>query len=159
MSPESLPLYTFSLDLLSRRDIPETLLLQKIQKKYPSSSHEEQQCVISRLKQERYIDDIRFIENFVRWRIEEFPRGKLVIVQELKQKMVDLCTINQVIDTLIPYEKEYEMCMNLVQKKVSLLNLSPPFDKKKKEKLVRFLASKGFSFDLIRDCIESMEEL
>lgn len=157
MNSASIPLYTFALYLLSGKDIPEALLLQKIQKKYPSSLPEEQHEVMDTLKQEGYIDDVRFTENFVRWRREELPRGKSVIAQELRKKMVDADTIDRVIEDLIPPEKEYEMCAFLTQKKASLLEYASSVDYKKKEKLTRFLVSKGFSFSLVRECIEDLE--
>ena len=150
------PIYAYCLKILSGKDIPERTVRQKIHAKHPTLTHDEVDEVIDLLKKEKFIDDDRFIENFVYWRKTAMPRGKRMIVQELIQKKIDSSIAAQRCEELISYMDELNMCTDLGEHKWNTLQLVEDSNKRK-EKFIRFLAGKHFPFDIILQVYESVK--
>lgn len=149
MDKKLLPLYIYSIKVCSKKDIPEKILKDKVNKKFSNKfSNLDISYVFDVLKKENYINDERFTENFINWRKCYMPRGKSLIYNELLQKKVSSKVIDKLINILITEKDEYEMCMNLANKKYLMLEDLNIEIGIKKEKLLKFLMNKKFSYNI-----------
>jgi regulatory protein len=156
MDQKLLKVYLYSIKICSKKDIPEKLLRDKIKFKFNDYSESNIEFTINILKKENYINDKRFTENFINWRKNYMPRGKSLIYKELIQKKVSSEIINQVINSLITDEDEKNMCLIIAQKKyLTLENIEIP-NQNKKEKLLKFLLNKQFSYEVIMNSINKI---
>ena len=190
LDPLSQKIYGFALKKLGANDIPEKKLQDKLeekfiknQKKYTQYNeydpHKNQEIldkiseIITLLKSQKYLDDIRFCENFIRWRKEAMPRGKYMIIQELILKKIDEVTATQQCEKHISDQDEYEMCNILFQQKKDKLLLkyntkeyTTPQNKKlteyeiqqiMKQKIFAFLRGKQFPYSLMTEIWEKQK--
>lgn len=143
-------IFAYALRLLSSRDYPEKLLQEKLEKKFSFEKKDEIFLVISHLKDKKYVDDSRTAENFVRYKKEYTPKGKILLRQEMVQKKFSTEIIEQALEENFSEKDEKKCAELLAEKKISRL-ANEEDSQKKKEKFFRFMASKGFSFSLIND--------
>ena len=110
-----------------------------------------QNRVIARLVKERYIDDERYARAFVKDKIHYNKWGRRKVQQALWQKHIDSDVQQRVLDEID--EKEYLDVLRplLKQKRKSIKAAS---DYEQNQKLVRFALGRGFSFDIIRQCLD-----
>ena len=118
-------------------------------------SEETQARVMQRLISERYVDDERYARAFVRDKIRYNKWGRRKVEQGLWQKRIDDNIRQQVLDEVD--EEEYLSVLRplLKQKRRSTKAES---DYEMNRKLVRFALSRGFTYDIIRQCIDVSEE-
>ena len=118
-------------------------------------SDEAQARVMQRLISERYVDDERYARAFVRDKIRYNKWGRRKVEQGLWQKRIDDNIRQQVLDEVD--EEEYLSVLRplLKQKRRSTKAES---DYEMNRKLVRFALSRGFTYDIIRQCIDISEE-
>ena len=114
-----------------------------------------QNRIISRLVKERYIDDERYARAFVKDKIRYNKWGRRKVQQALWQKRIDDDIQRRVLDEID--EKEYldVLCPLLKQKRKTIKAQS---DYELNQKLMRFALSRGFTLDIIRQCIDVEEE-
>ena len=116
-----------------------------------------QNRIIDRLIKERYIDDERYARAFVKDKIRYNKWGRRKVQQGLWQKRIDADIQQRVLDEID--EKEYLDVLRplLKQKRKSIRAAS---DYELNQKLVRFALSRGFTFDIIRQClnVDEIEE-
>jgi regulatory protein len=110
-----------------------------------------QNRIIDRLVKERYIDDERYARAFVKDKIRYNKWGRRKVQQALWQKRINDDIQQCVLDEID--EKEYldVLCPLLKQKRSSIKADS---DYELNQKLVRFALSRGFTFDIIRQCLD-----
>lgn len=111
--------------------------------------------IIQKLISNKFIDD----EEFTRWWIEQRtkikPKGVRFIKFELKQKGIDKDLIEKVFeDSSEEIITDFEKALNLAQRRMTRYKNEEP--RKRYEKLARFLASKGFDFDVIKKVIDQV---
>lgn len=118
-------------------------------------SEETQAHVMQRLISERYVDDERYARAFVRDKIRYNKWGRRKVEQGLWQKRIDDNIRQQVLDEVD--EEEYLSVLRplLKQKRRST---KAENDYEMNRKLVRFALSRGFTYDIIRQCIDISEE-
>ncbi len=105
---------------------------------------------IKDLKKDNLIDDKRFAYAFVHDREILNPRGKRLLALELKQKGI----ASEIIDEVLSFDDQYEIELArraLEGKKRSYQGLDQ-FEKK--QKLLGFLARRGFSYNIAKEVIE-----
>ena len=109
-----------------------------------------QNRIIARLIKEHYIDDERYARAFVKDKIRYNKWGRRKVQQALWQKHIDTDVQQRVLDEID--EKEYLDILRplLKQKRKSIKAES---DYELNQKLVRFALGRGFSFDIIRQCL------
>ena len=109
-----------------------------------------QDRIIARLVKERYIDDERYARAFVKDKIRYNKWGRRKVQQALWLKHIDTDVQLRVLDEID--EKEYLDVLRplLKQKRKSIKAAS---DYELNQKLVRFALGRGFSFDIIRQCL------
>ena len=110
-----------------------------------------QNRILARLVKERYIDDERYARAFVKDKIRHNKWGRRKVQQALWQKHIDSDVQQRVLDEID--EKEYLDVLRplLKQKRKSIKAAS---DYEQNQKLVRFALGRGFSFDIIRQCLD-----
>jgi Uncharacterized protein conserved in bacteria len=116
-----------------------------------------QNRIIDRLTKERYIDHERYARAFVKDKIRYNKWGHRKVQQALWMKRIDQDIQQRVLDEID--EKEYLDVLRplLKQKRKSIKAES---DYELNQKLVRFALSRGFTFDIIRQClnVDEIEE-
>ena len=116
-----------------------------------------QNRIIDRLTEERYIDNERYARAFVKDKIRYNKWGRRKVQQALWMKRIDQDIQQRVLDEID--EKEYLDVLRplLKQKRKSIKAES---DYELNQKLVRFALSRGFTFDIIRQClnVDEIEE-
>lgn len=118
-------------------------------------SDEAQARVMARLVSERYVDDERFARAFVRDKIRYNKWGRRKVEQALWQKRIDEDIREQVLSEVDDEEYLSVLRPLLKQKRRSTKAES---DYELNQKLVRFALSRGFTYDIIRQCLDISEE-
>ena len=115
-----------------------------------------QNRIIDRLTKERYIDNERYTRAFVKDKIRYNKWGRRKVQQALWMKRIDKIIQQRVLDEID--EKEYLDVLRplLKQKRKSIKAQS---DYELNQKLVRFALGRGFTFDIIRQCLDVDEEM
>ena len=114
-----------------------------------------QDKAVERLTKERYIDEERYARAFVKDKIRYNKWGRRKVQQALWMKHISDDIQQQVLDEID--EKEYLDVLRplLKQKRKSIKAES---DYELNQKLVRFALSRGFGFDIIRQCMDVNED-
>ena len=114
-----------------------------------------QNRIIDRLIKERYIDDERYARAFVKDKIRYNKWGRRKVQQGLWQKRIDADIQQRVLDEID--EKEYlDVLRPLLKQKRKSIRAANDYELN--QKLARFALSRGFTFDLIRQCLDVDEE-
>jgi regulatory protein len=116
---------------------------------------EAQARVMQRLVKERYVDDERYAQAFVKDKIRYNKWGRRKVDQALWQKHIDEDIRKRVLDEVDDDEYLKVLRPLLKQKRKSTKANS---DYELNQKLMRFALGRGFTFDIIRQCIDVEEE-
>lgn len=109
-----------------------------------------QNHVINRLTEERYIDNERYARAFVKDKIRYNKWGRRKVQQALWMKRIDTDIQQRVLDEID--EKEYlDVLRPLLKQKRKSIKAGNDYELN--QKLVRFALSRGFTFDIIRQCL------
>ena len=115
-----------------------------------------QDRVLQRLIKERYIDNERYARAFVKDKIRYNKWGRCKVQQALWMKHIDQDIQQRVLDEID--EKEYlDVLRPLLKQKRKSIKADSDYELN--QKLVRFALSRGFTFDIIRQCIDVDEEM
>ena len=112
---------------------------------------ETQARVMARLVEERYVDDERYARAFVKDKVRYNKWGRRKVEQALWQKRIADDIRERVLDEVD--EEEYLNVLRplLKQKRKSI---KAENDYELNQKLVRFALGRGFTYDIIRQCID-----
>ena len=116
---------------------------------------EAQARVMQRLVKERYVDDGRYAQAFVKDKIRYNKWGRRKVDQALWQKHIDEDIRKRVLDEVDDEEYLSVLRPLLKQKRKSTKANN---DYELNQKLMRFALGRGFTFDIIRQCIDVEEE-
>ena len=115
----------------------------------------QQEHVVARLVQERYVDDLRYARAFVNDKIRYNKWGRRKVQQALWQKRISDDIQRQVLDEID--ENEYlEVLRPLLRQKRKTVKAATDYELN--QKLLRFALGRGFTFDIIRQCIDVDDE-
>ena len=115
-----------------------------------------QNRIIVRLVKERYIDNERYARAFVKDKIRYNKWGMRKVQQALWMKRIDNDIQQRVLDEID--EKEYlDVLRPLLKQKRKSTKAANDYELN--QKLVRFALGRGFTFDIIRQCLEVDEEM
>ena len=121
-------------------------------------SDDAQARVMQRLVSERYVDDERYARAFVKDKVRYNKWGRRKVEQALWQKHIDEDIRQRVLDEV--GDEEYLVVLKplLKQKRKSTKAAN---DYELNQKLMRFALSRGFTFDIIRQCmnVDDLENL
>lgn len=115
-----------------------------------------QNRIIDRLVKERYIDNERYARAFVKDKIRYNKWGRRKVQQALWMKRIDNDIQQRVFDEIDDKEFLDVLRPLLKQKRKSTKAAN---DYELNQKLVRFALGRGFTFDIIRQCLEVDEEM
>ena len=119
-------------------------------------SPETQDRVIARLQKERYIDEERYARAFVNDKIRYNKWGRRKVQQALWQKHISDDVQQLVLDEID--EKDYISVLRpLLQQKRKTTKAASDYELN--QKLMRFALSRGFTFDIIRQCLDVSDEI
>ena len=116
---------------------------------------EAQARVMERLIKERYVDDERYARAFVMDKIRYNKWGRRKVEQALWMKRIDKGIQERVLGEVDDEEYVSALRPLLKQKQRSTKAAS---DYELRQKLIRFALSRGFGFDIIRQCIDVEDE-
>lgn len=116
---------------------------------------ETQARVMERLIKERYVDDERYARAFVMDKIRYNKWGRRKVEQALWMKRIDKGIQERVLSEVDDEEYVSALRPLLKQKQRSTKAAS---DYELRQKLIRFALSRGFGFDIIRQCIDVEDE-
>ena len=115
-----------------------------------------QNRIIQRLVEERYVDNERYARAFVKDKIRYNKWGRRKVQQALWMKRIDNDIQQRILDEID--DKEYlDVLRPLLKQKRKSIKADSDYELN--QKLVRFALGRGFSFDIIRQCIQVDEEL
>lgn len=109
------------------------------------------QKVVNRLKELNYLNDSSYAKDYITSRVEFRPRGKFLIKKELKTKGIHPELIEKILNEV--YEDEEIPALEALKSRIKRLQNEP--HQKQKERLMRFLASRGFKIDTIYKVIHT----
>ena len=113
-------------------------------------TEEERTHILRHLIEERYIDNRRYAEAFVRDKYRFNKWGRIKIAQGLRMKGIDNDMIEAAMETI--NEKEYiDILRDLIKAKRKSTRGASEYEIN--GKLIRFATGRGFEFDTIRKCI------
>ncbi len=113
------------------------------------------QRILNRLEKERFIDEERFANAFVRDKFRFSKWGKLKISQALYHKKISSEAIAQSLG-LINDEEYLEVLNNVIASKRK--NIKAKNDFEFNSKLIRFALSRGFEYVDIKQCIKDFDD-
>lgn len=115
---------------------------------------EDTNALISHLIEYNFLNEQRFADSYVSGRFRIKKWGKNKIVAHLKQKQVPQACITSALKQI--EEEEYLETASYLAERKWKEKKGAPFEIK--VKVQRFLASRGFEFDLIYKILENIEE-
>ncbi len=148
--------YNKALKFLSYRPRSEKEVRENLKKKPfgrgsgPSETATE--LIIKKLKDKKFIDDEEFAKWWVESRIRFRPRSIRLIKIELKQKGIDNEIIEKILSSGDIEILSIDAVKRLVEKRLERYSGLPK--EKIYQKLVRFLAGKGFDWDSIKQMVD-----
>lgn len=139
----------FALRSLTIKRQTEDEMRKKLLRKFPEVDVE---SVLERLIELNYLNDREFCLAWVRHRSLSSPRGKYSLRSELKRKGIPVSYIDEALENF----EETDLLPGLAQNKWGKINESNSY--KKKQKLTRFLLSRGFGFSEVIETVNSIAQ-
>jgi len=135
-----------ALSFLARRFHSERELLIKLKQK----SYEEKliKIVLNELKEKSFIDDQVFANHFIEEKLKKKRWGKNKIRAALFSKGVSSSIIDDILQSFDSEDDQDEAALVLAKKKFENLKLRETDSKKLKQKIISFLLSRGFDYEV-----------
>ena len=115
-----------------------------------------QDRIITRLVKERYVDDERYARAFVKDKIRYNKWGRRKVQQGLWLKHIDADIQERVLSEVD--DSEYLSVLRpLLKQKAKGIRAENDYERN--QKLVRFALGRGFTFDIIRQCLNVDEDM
>ena len=112
--------------------------------------------VLARLQAERFIDDSRYAEAFVRDKLNLSGWGAYKIKTALRAKGVSKDIIDEVVGPMIAETNMAERLEEIMRRRMRTLKYSSAYEAK--TKLIRFAASRGYDIDEAIECASKIVE-
>ena len=116
---------------------------------------EAQARIMQRLVKDRYVDDERYARAFVLDKIRYNKWGLRKVEQALWQKHIDESIRQQVLDD-VSDEEYLNVLRPLLKQKRKTTKAQSNYELN--QKLIRFAVGRGFTFDIIRQCLDITDE-
>ncbi|MDQ3019453.1 MAG: RecX family transcriptional regulator [Bacteroidota bacterium] len=107
--------------------------------------------VIGLLEKQKYLDDKSYAKNFLEERLRRKPIGKRLAKMKLSEKGIDKETVEETIEDNYSEGKEVELARGLLAKYKK--NVKGNNEAEKKSKCYRYLISRGFDYETVREAI------
>lgn len=145
-----------ALSFLARRFHSERELLIKLKTK----AYEERliKIVLNDLREKSIIDDQVFANHFIEEKLKKKRWGKNKIRAALFSKGVSSSIIDDVLQSFNSEEDQNEVAFSLAKKKFENLKLRETDSKKLKQKIISFLLSRGFDYEVSSGAVNKIIE-
>ncbi len=152
---EELTIFDQALNFLSYRPRSEKEVRDHFKKKKIVGDHVDRAIV--KLKRLNFLDDEKFSLWWIEQRNNFRPKGKRALEIELLQKGVEREIVKRVLEEKNNTQAEKDTCLVLGRKWLTKkqVNLDLP---EQKERLFRYLASRGFDFDEVAQAIDTLRK-
>jgi regulatory protein len=110
-------------------------------------------AVVTRLLDQRYLDDPAFASTYTRLRLENQSFGKRRVQQELTRKGVQGELVASTVESAYAQVSEEDLCRRYIARK----RITKPKDAKQTARLIRRLIGAGFSFATISKLLKTWE--
>ena len=110
--------------------------------------------VIERLKELKLLDDADFALRMTKDLVNLKGCGRYYIQRKLKEKGIEQETIEKAIESVFAETSEFEAAVRLALRKMR----GSIGDPKEKARIGRFLQGRGFSWDIIKEVIEGLDD-
>ena len=110
-------------------------------------------AVVTRLLDQRYLDDPAFASTYTRLRQENQSFGKRRVQQELTRKGVQAELVSSTIENAYAQVSEEELARRYIARK----RIAKPEDEKQTARLIRRLVGAGFSFTIISKLLKTWD--
>ena len=112
--------------------------------------------VLSRLQSERFIDDGRYAEAFVRDKLNLSGWGAFKIKSALRAKGVSKEIVEEVVSPMLEQTDMAERLEEIMRRRMRTLKYSSAYEAK--TKLIRFAAGRGYDLDEAIECASKIVE-
>lgn len=152
---EELTIFDQALNFLSYRPRSEKEVRDHFKKKKIVGAHVDR--AIIKLKKLNFLDDEKFCLWWIEQRNNFRPKGKRALEIELLQKGIERKIVKRVLEEKNNTQTEKDTCLVLGRKWLTKkqVNLDLP---EQKERLFRYLASRGFDFDEVAQAIDTLRK-
>lgn len=140
-------------DLCARSEHCQHEMLEKMRQW--GVSEEEQAEVMERLVKERYIDDERFARAFIYDKIRYNKWGRRKVEQALWMKRIDDSISKPILDE-VDDEEYLSILRPMLKQKRKAIKAKSEYELTMK--LIKFAMGRGFTMDIIKQCIEVEDE-
>ena len=137
-------MYGYAIKLLAARDYSVDRMRARIEKRFGRHPGE----VIDRLLSQRFLDDRRYAESFVRVRKS---RGRLWLRSELIRSGIEQTITDEVLE-----REDWPSLVDVLEARLKRLKLVPPVPVREVARLSRFLLRLGYDDDEIREELEKL---
>jgi len=144
--------YNLALRFLSYRTRSEKEVRDKLKTKQVEPQIIEK--IIAKLKEKKFLNDEEFAKGWIESRLRFKPRSVRLIKLELKQKGIEEGIVDKMINDEGLMINDLESAKKLVEKRIERIRGLPK--QEIYQKLGRFLASKGFNWDIIKKSIDEI---
>lgn len=142
-------IFNYCFRLLGLKPYTEFEIRQKIKGRFKEIEEKTLDEVLDKLKELKYVNDEQFAKDYINFRTTISPRGAFVLKQELYKKGISEELIQKALNEV--ELDEVALAKQLVEHKAKSLQSFEP--QKRKEKMIRFLMSRGFGYDVIKEVI------
>ncbi|MDF2674638.1 MAG: regulatory protein RecX [Clostridiales bacterium] len=141
--------YNYALNLLSIKDYTSKDIKSKL--KLKQYSDQTIGSVISRLELYKFVNDEEYVRKYIDYCLNVKKTGKNKIIYDLQNKGIKSENMEFIeIDEEIQYTNAY----NLASKKLKSINNKTNI----KDKIIRYLLTKGYDFDLIKKVMRNLSD-
>ncbi len=144
--------YNKALKFLSYRPRSEKEMVDKLLRK--KAPQEIINKIIKKLKEYKFIDDKEFVKWWIQQRTNYKPRSLRLIKMELGQKGIVKDVIEETINELELTVDDLSSAKKLIEKRLHKYTNLPR--EEKFQKVARYLSSKGFNYDIIKEIFKEM---
>ncbi len=137
-------MYGYAIKLLAGRDYSVQRMRARLEKRFGRNPEE----VIDRLLSQKFLDDLRFAESFVRVRKS---RGRLRLRAELIRDGIGGTMADDVLE-----REDWPSLVDVLKGKMRGLKLIPPVSLREAARLSRFLLRLGYDEEEIREELEKL---
>lgn len=108
--------------------------------------------VIEKLKKTGQVSDKSFAQWWLEQRKTFRPKGALALKKELQERGVGREIIDELLEEQIDRQEDLETAASLLQKRMPRYVNLPP--REKREKIIRFLTARGFTWEVVEKVID-----
>ncbi len=134
---------------LARRRLTETEVRQRLGRRHSAADIE---TAVRKLKEYRFLDDDALIADYVRERLRLAPRSRELMEAELEKRGIASDDFYRVFSRVFPEYDESEVARSALLTQIKQLMKAPA--QGRRERTLRFLRSRGFSYEVMLDAWE-----